>query len=91
MQLARTFCRYHLHRPPHHQRPPHSRPPYHQRPPHHPHRPPHSRPPHQQHSHHHYSRRQEVIAGTEHWIRLHDLIINGELAPDVSSNDMYMI
>ena len=37
-------------------------------------------------SHHHYSRRQEVLAGTERWIRLHDLIIKGELAPDVSSN-----
>ena len=54
-------------------RPPHSCP--------HPHRPP----PHQP-SHHHYSRRQEVLAGTERWIRLHDLIIKGELAPDVSSN-----
>ena len=57
-------------------RPPHSCP--------HPHRPP----PHQP-SHHHYSRRQEVLAGTERWIRLHDLIIKGELAPDVSSNDMH--
>ena len=59
---------------------PHSRPHH----PSHPYCPPHHQP-----SHHHYSRRQEVLAGTERWIRLHDLIIKGELAPDVSSNDMY--
>ena len=28
--------------------------------------------------------RREVLAGTERWIRLHELIIKGELAPDVS-------
>ena len=35
------------------------------------------------------ARRQEVIAGTERWIRLHDLIIKGELAPDVSFKTIY--
>ena len=80
--LVRTFCYPH--------RPPHSRPPHlHRPPPHQPSYRPHSSPPHHQHSYHHYSRRQEVLAGTERWIRLHDLIIKGELAPDVSSNDMH--
>ena len=35
--------------------------------------------------------RQEVLAGTERWIRLHDLIIKGELAPDVSCNNVTML
>ena len=69
--LARTFCCYHPHCPPHRQPPP---PPY--------------RPPPHQPTHHNCPPRQEVLAGTERWIRLHDLIIKGELAPDVSSKDI---
>merc|ERR1712007_133969 len=34
--------------------------------------------------------RQEVLAGTERWIRLHDLIIKGELAPDEEETDLLL-
>jgi len=34
--------------------------------------------------------RQEVLAGTERWIRLHDLIIKGELAPDEEVTDLLL-
>jgi len=34
--------------------------------------------------------RKEVLAGTERWIRLHDLIIKGELAPDEEVTDLLL-